>query len=172
LRIGDPLDDATEIGSLISAEHRARVDGFVRRGREAGARLCTGGRALADGDLARGSYYEPTVFADVAPDLELAREEIFGPVASLMPFDTEQDAVRMANASHYGLSGSLWTRDVARVMRVARAVETGVISVNSSSSVHLEMPFGGVKRSGVGRELGRAALEHYTELKSVFFANE
>jgi betaine-aldehyde dehydrogenase len=172
LRLGDPLDEATEIGSLISAEHRERVDGYVRRGRDAGARLCTGGRAPEGDPFARGSYYEPTVFADVEPQMVIAREEIFGPVASLMPFDTEDEAVRVANDSHYGLSGSLWTRDVARVMRVVRAVETGVISVNSSSSVHLEMPFGGVKRSGIGRELGAAALEHYSELKSVFIANE
>jgi betaine-aldehyde dehydrogenase len=172
IRIGDPMDEATEIGSLISPAHRERVDGFVRQGRDAGARLCTGGRAPKGDRFARGAFYEPTVFADVAPDMAIAREEIFGPVASLMPFDTEDEAVRMANDSRYGLSGSLWTRDLARAMRVVRRVETGVISVNSSSSVHLEMPFGGFKESGLGRELGPAALEHYTELKSVFIADE
>jgi betaine-aldehyde dehydrogenase len=104
--------------------------------------------------------------------MAIAREEIFGPVACLMPFDSEAEAVALANDSHYGLSGSVWTRDVARALRVVRAVRTGVISVNSSSSVHLEMPFGGVKRSGVGRELGPAALEHYSELKSVFISEE
>ncbi len=172
LRLGDPLDEATEIGSLISPEHRARVDGFVQRARAEGARLCTGGAVPRGEPFARGSFYEPTVFADVTPGMEIAREEIFGPVVSIMPFDTEEEAIRLANDSIYGLSGSLWTRDIGRALRVVRAVETGVISVNSSHSVHLEMPFGGVKRSGVGRELGPAALEHYSELKSVFIAQD
>jgi betaine-aldehyde dehydrogenase len=172
LRVGDPLDEATEMGSLISPEHRERVDGYVRRGVEQGARLCTGGKAL-EGDLFdRGSFYEPAVFCDVTPDMVIAQEEIFGPVVSILPFDTEEEAIRLANGTIYGLSGSLWTRDVGRALRVARAVETGVISVNSSWSVHLEMPFGGVKRSGVGRELGPSALEHYSEWKSVFIAEE
>src|SRR6185295_9225218 len=108
----------------------------------------------------------------VTPEMEIAREEVFGPVVAILPFDTEEEAVRLANASIYGLSGSLWTRDLARALRVVRAVETGVISVNSGWSVHLEMPFGGVKRSGVGRELGPAALDHYSEWKSVFIASE
>ena len=168
LRLGDPLDEATEIGSLISPAHRDRVDGYVRRGVEQGAKLCLGGKRR-DGS---GSFYEPAVFRDVAPGMEIAREEIFGPVVAILPFDSEEAAVRLANATLYGLSGSLWTRDVGRALRVARAVETGVLSVNSSWSVHLEMPFGGVKRSGVGRELGPAALEHYSELKSVFIAAE
>lgn len=170
LRIGDPLDVATEIGSLISREHRAKVDGFVQQGKAQGARLCIGGRMVSDVALAQGSFYEPTIFADVTPDMVIAREEIFGPVASVMPFDDEAQAIALANDSVYGLSGSVWTRDVARALRVVRAVETGVISVNTSHSVHLEMPFGGVKQSGVGRELGQAAMEHYSELKSVFIA--
>lgn len=172
LRVGDPLDDATEMGSLISSEHRERVDGYVRRGVEQGARLCTGGRALRGGFYDRGSFYEPAVFRGVTPGMEIAQEEIFGPVVAILPFDTEEEAIRLANGTIYGLSGSLWTRDVGRALRVARAVETGVISVNSSWSVHLEMPFGGVKRSGVGRELGPSALEHYSEWKSVFIAEE
>jgi betaine-aldehyde dehydrogenase len=103
--------------------------------------------------------------------MALAQEEIFGPVVSLLPFDTEEEAIRLANGTIYGLSGSLWTRDVGRALRVVRAIETGVISVNTSWSVHLEMPFGGVKRSGVGRELGPSALDHYSEWKSVFIAD-
>jgi len=172
IRVGDPLDDATEMGSLISAEHRERVDGWVRRGVEESAKLCTGGRILTGDLYDRGSFYEPAVFRDVDPGMAIAQEEIFGPVVTILPFDTEEEAIRLANASVYGLSGSLWTRDIGRALRVVRAVETGVISVNSSWSVHLEMPFGGVKRSGMGRELGPSALEHYSEWKSVFISEE
>jgi betaine-aldehyde dehydrogenase len=172
LRIGDPLQDSTEMGSLISREHRERVHGYVRQGVDQGATLCTGGAALRGDAFDRGSFYDPAVFCDVTPDMTIAQEEIFGPVVSILPFDGEEEAIRMANSSIYGLSGSLWTRDLARALRVVRAVETGVISVNSGWSVHLEMPFGGVKRSGFGRELGVVALDHYSEWKSVFIAAE
>ncbi|MFL6293008.1 MAG: aldehyde dehydrogenase family protein [Thermoanaerobaculia bacterium] len=172
LRIGDPLDEKTQIGSLISPAHRDRVDGYVRRGIEQGAKLCTGGRAIDSDLFHHGSFYEPAVFRDVAPGMVIAQEEIFGPVVAIRPFDTEEEAIRLANATVYGLSGSVWTRDIGRALRVVRAVETGVISVNTGWSVHLEMPFGGVKRSGVGRELGPAALDHYSELKSVFISEE
>jgi betaine-aldehyde dehydrogenase len=172
IRLGDPLDETTEMGSLISPQHREKVDGYVKQGVQEGARLCIGGRAKAGKPFARGSFYEPAVFRDVDPGMIIAQEEIFGPVVAILPFDTEEEAVRLANATLYGLSGSLWTRDIGRALRVVRAVETGVLSVNSSWSVHLEMPFGGVKRSGVGRELGPSALEHYSELKSVFIAAE
>ncbi|HEX7182380.1 MAG TPA: aldehyde dehydrogenase family protein [Thermoanaerobaculia bacterium] len=172
IRLGDPLDEATGMGSLISPEHRERVDGYVRRGVEQGAKLCIGGRTKSGDPFDRGSFYEPAVFCDVEPDMVIAQEEIFGPVVAILPFDSEEEAIRLANSTMYGLSGSLWTRDVGRALRVVRAVETGVLSVNSSWSVHLEMPFGGVKRSGVGRELGPSALEHYSETKSVFIASE
>jgi betaine-aldehyde dehydrogenase len=172
LRLGEPLDETTEIASLISREHRDKVDGYVRRGVEQGAKLCLGGKIKDGASFSDGSYYEPAVFRDVTPDMVIAQEEIFGPVVAILPFDTEEEAIRLANSTMYGLSGSLWTRDVARALRVARAVETGVLSVNTSWSVHMEMPFGGVKRSGVGRELGPSALEHYSEAKSVFISGD
>jgi betaine-aldehyde dehydrogenase len=116
----------------------------------------------------RGAYLEPTVFLDAKADMTIVREEIFGPVVAVMPFRDEAEGLAMANDSTYGLSGSIWTRDIGRAMRVARAFETGNLSINSGSSVHLEGPFGGVKRSGLGRELGLQALDHYTEWKTMY----
>jgi betaine-aldehyde dehydrogenase len=132
----------------------------------------TGGEVPKAPELLKGSFLTPAVLADVDNEMRVAREEIFGPVVSVLPFTDEEEAVSLANASRYGLSGSLYTRDLGRAMRVARAIETGVLSVNSSRSVFLEAPFGGVKESGLGRELGLAALEHYTETKTVFFSEE
>jgi betaine-aldehyde dehydrogenase len=172
IRVGDPLATGTEMGPLITPAHREKVRGWLAIGDAEGARRVTGGQVPDDPALARGSYLTPAVLADVDNEMRVAREEIFGPVVSVIPFDGEEDAVRLANASRYGLSGSLYTRDLGRAMRVARSIETGVLSVNSSRSVFLEAPFGGVKESGLGRELGMAALEHYTETKSVFFSEE
>ncbi len=168
LKIGAPLDEHTEIGSLISPTHRAQVQKYIEIGQNEGANLVYGGQIPAD--QTQGAYLTPAIFIDVKPDMQIAQEEIFGPVVCVIPFDTEEEAVAIANHSPYGLSGSLWTQDVGRVMRVIRAIETGVISVNTGHSVHLEAPFGGVKRSGVGRELGLAAIDHYSEIKSVFIA--
>ena len=172
LRVGDPLDPETQVGSLISRAHRERVQGYLEIGRREGARLVCGGEVPAAGPLARGAYLMPAVFDAVAPGMRVAREEIFGPVVSVLRFRDEAEAVALANDSEYGLSGSLWTRDAKRALRVARAVETGVISVNASRSVYLESPFGGWKRSGVGRELGVEALDAYTEMKSIYFETE
>ncbi|MEA2236243.1 MAG: hypothetical protein QOC81_967 [Thermoanaerobaculia bacterium] len=164
VKVGDPLDDATEMGPLVTRSHRERVMSYIDAGRSEGATLATGGK-VGEG---AGTYLDPTLFVDVKPEMKIAREEIFGPVVAVMPFDSDDDAVRMANDSIYGLSGSIWTRDGSRALRVARAFETGNISINSGSSVHLEAPFGGVKQSGIGRELGLAALDAYTEWKTVY----
>jgi betaine-aldehyde dehydrogenase len=164
VNVGDPLEDATEMGPLVTRSHRDRVMSYIDAGRSEGATLATGGKARQGA----GTYLDPTLFVDVKPEMKIAREEIFGPVVAVMPFDSEDDAVRMANDSIYGLSGSIWTRDGSRALRVARAFETGNISINSGSSVHLEAPFGGVKQSGIGRELGLAALDAYTEWKTVY----
>jgi betaine-aldehyde dehydrogenase len=172
LRVGDPLDPSTQIGSLISPAHRERVQRYLEIGSDEGARLVCGGERPGDAALAGGAFLRPAVFDRVTPSMRIAREEIFGPVVSILRFQSEAEAIRLANDSIYGLSGSLWTRDLKRALRVARAIETGVLSVNSSRSVFLEAPFGGVKRSGLGRELGPAALEAYTELKSIYFETE
>jgi acyl-CoA reductase-like NAD-dependent aldehyde dehydrogenase len=168
LRTGDPLQEETQIGSLISQSHRDRVRGYIVLGAEEGAEVLCGGGPPDDPALARGAYLLPAVLGSVRNAMRVAQEEIFGPVACAIPFTDEAEVVRMVNDSPYGLSGSIWTRDISRAMRMARAIKSGVISVNSSHSVHQEAPFGGMKMSGFGRELGMHALELYTEVKNIF----
>src|SRR3954466_13972341 len=164
LRVGDPLDEATQMGPLISAAQREQVASFV----DDDAPLAIQGEAPGG----PGFWFPATVLCPVSNDDRAAREEIFGPVAAVIPFRDEAEAVALANDTIYGLSGSVWTRDGAKALRVARAIETGVISINSNTSVRVSTPFGGFKQSGYGRELGPHATDAYTEVKTVYYATE
>jgi betaine-aldehyde dehydrogenase len=168
VRTGDPADEATEMGTLVSLRQRERVMDYIAIGQDEGAKLVCGGTVPADPALAAGAYLLPTVFDGVSNDMRIAREEIFGPVVAIIPFDTEEEALRLANATPFGLSGSIWSRDIGKALRAAKGLQAGVISVNCNSSVHTEAPFGGYKMSGIGRELGMHAIEMYTETKNVF----
>ncbi len=165
-KVGVMNNADAEMGCLISREHRATVHGFVQRAVAAGATVLTGG--VMPPDDAPGAFYPPTVLEGAGDESEIFQDEVFGPVTILVPFSDEADAIRLANATRFGLSGSVWTRDMAKALRVARAVESGVLSINCSNSVHTELPFGGFKESGIGRDLGKSALDAYTELKTVF----
>jgi acyl-CoA reductase-like NAD-dependent aldehyde dehydrogenase len=170
--VGDPERAETQVGPLVSAGQRETVEGFIERGVGDGARIVEGGVRPSDPALADGFYLRPTILGDATNEMPVSREEIFGPVVSVIPFRDEDDAIRLANDTPYGLSGSLWTRDGARQLRVARAMRTGCIGVNSNSSVFPQAPFGGYKMSGVGKELGMEGLANNTEQKSVFISTE
>jgi betaine-aldehyde dehydrogenase len=159
VRVGDPEDDSTEMGPLISAEHRERVSSYAD------------GTVVFNGNTPSGpGFWFPCTIVEASNDDRVAREEVFGPIAAVIPFEGEPDAIRIANDTPYGLSGSIWTENGARALRVARALATGVLSVNANTSVRVQTPFGGFKQSGFGRELGMHALEGYSEVKNLFVA--
>lgn len=164
LKLGDPLDTSTRLGPLISAVQRERVEGYIAKGKQEGARMVMGGSRPAGFD--RGFYVEPTIFIDVDPQMTIAQEEIFGPVLSILPYDSEDEAVRMANDTIYGLGGGVWSGDPDHAMRVARRMRTGQVEVNGGAFNPLA-PFGGYKKSGIGRELGLYGLEEYLQIKSI-----
>src|SRR5262252_3303693 len=170
MRVGDPLDPATQVGALISAEHLQKVLGLIARGRAQGARLVIGGERITAGALARGCFVAPTVFDACHDDMDIVRHEIFGPVMSVLEFESEEEVIARANASEFGLAAGVFTNDLTRAHRVIAQLEAGTCWINHYNVTPVELPFGGVKMSGLGRENGRAALEHYTQLKSVYVA--
>src|SRR2546429_780606 len=163
LKVGDPLEAETQVGSLISPEHRDKVHGFVEQGREEGAEVVAGGEPLEG----KGAFYPPPVLANVGNPLTVAQEEIFGPVVTIIPFEDEKDAARIANDSRYGLMATVWTSDPARGHRLARRLKAGTVGINMPYTAFPGIPFGGYKQSGFGRELGLETLELYLETKSV-----
>ncbi len=165
LKVGDPLDPETQVGSLISEDHRERVHGYVESGREEGAEVVTGGEIAAI--AGKGAFYPPTVLAQVDNKMKVAQEEIFGPVVTVIPFEDEKDAIRIANESRYGLMATVWTGDPARGHRLARRIKAGTVGINMPYTAFPGIPFGGYKQSGFGRELGLDTLDAYLETKSV-----
>ena len=165
LKVGDPSDETTDIGPLVAQRQQERVEKYIALGQEEGAKVAVGGNGMPTG-LERGWYVQPTVFSGVDNSMRIAREEIFGPVLAVIPFEDERDAIRIANDSEYGLAGSVWTADMERGMEVARRVRTGTFGINQYSMDFIA-PFGGYKASGMGREFGREGLEEYLELKSI-----
>ncbi|MFC1633443.1 aldehyde dehydrogenase family protein [Planctomycetota bacterium] len=166
VKIGDPLSESTQVGPMVSAKQRESVEGYIDVARREGGRILCGGNRPQE----PGYYLAPTVVDGLGSSARVCQEEIFGPVACVIPFENEQEAIELANDTKYGLSASLWTKDLERALRMARAVQTGVLSVNTNSSVFVEAPFGGFKRSGFGRDLGTEAMQLYTEVKNVFIS--
>jgi betaine-aldehyde dehydrogenase len=170
MRIGDPMDPATQVGALVSEQHMHKVLSYIERGRAEGARVLTGGMRVTSGELAKGYFVAPTVFDNCRDDMTIVREEIFGPVMSILEFEHEQEVIERANATEFGLAAGVFTNDLTRGHRVIARLQAGTCWINQYNVTPIELPFGGVKLSGLGRENGRAALEHYTQLKSVYVA--
>jgi betaine-aldehyde dehydrogenase len=170
MRIGDPMDAATQVGALVSEQHMHKVLSYIDRGRAEGARILTGGTRVTTGELAKGYFVAPTVFDNCRDDMAIVREEIFGPVMSVLEFEDEQEVIERANATEFGLAAGVFTNDLTRAHRVIARLQAGTCWINQYNVTPIELPFGGVKLSGLGRENGRAAIEHYTQLKSVYVA--
>ena len=170
MRIGDPMNPETQVGALVSEQHMHKVLSYIDRGRAEGARVLTGGMRVTTGDLANGYFVAPTVFDNCRDDMAIVREEIFGPVMSVLEFEDEQEVIERANATEFGLAAGVFTNDLTRAHRVIARLQAGTCWINHYNVTPIELPFGGVKLSGLGRENGRAAIEHYTQLKSVYVA--
>lgn len=168
LKIGDPMNAETQVGALISRSHMERVLSYIETGKSEGAMLLLGGRQLTAAPFDSGNFIEPTIFLNCSDDMKIVQDEIFGPVMSVLSFENEDDVVKRANATRYGLAAGLFTRDLARAHRVAAQLEAGICWINNYNVTPVEMPFGGMKESGFGHENGQAAIEHYTQLKSVY----
>jgi betaine-aldehyde dehydrogenase len=168
LRIGDPMNPETEIGALISAAHRDRVLSYIDAGKKAGARLLCGGGAPDDPALKDGYFVLPTIFADCADEMAIVREEIFGPVMAVLAFDDEAEVVRRANDTEFGLAAGVWTHDIRRAHKMARALESGTVWINTYRALTFNSPFGGYKASGIGRQNGLEAVYQYLQTKSVW----
>jgi betaine-aldehyde dehydrogenase len=164
VRVGDPLNERTQVGAIVDQRQFDKILGYVSAGTRAGATLACGGRRFGDGP---GLFIEPTIFEGVTENMEIARDEIFGPVLSVMTFDSEAEAVRLANATEYGLAASIWTKNLDRALTTVRGVKAGRVWVNTTLAGGPEMPVGGFKQSGIGRDTGRHGIEEYTEVKSV-----
>tara|TARA_Y100001960_G_scaffold311080_1_gene371289 strand:- start:1482 stop:1994 length:513 start_codon:yes stop_codon:yes gene_type:complete len=163
--VGDPMDESMRCGPMVSARQQESVSGYIASGIAEGATVVSGGEGMPEG-LSKGFFVRPTVFADVTPEMTVFREEIFGPVLSISTYETEEEAISMANDSEYGLSGGVWSGDEERAMRVARAIRTGQVSINGGA-FNISAPFGGYKLSGNGRELGSHGLEEFLEIKAI-----
>jgi acyl-CoA reductase-like NAD-dependent aldehyde dehydrogenase len=166
LVVGDPFDPATQIGPMVTRRQQQRIRGYIDRGRYEGARLLLGGTELPDG-IDRGWYIRPTLFADVDNSMRIAQEEIFGPVLCVIAYSDDEEAIRLANATDYGLSGSVWTPDIDRGMAVAGRIHSGTLGINQPYSMDPTAPFGGVKDSGIGREFGQEGLDGFLDIKSI-----